>query len=127
MSQNNIDPSSNDRESKRPKHDPLSGLTGGLILILLGTLFLLTTMDYLSWSNWWQYFLLGLGAIFILEALIRLIIPKAGKSFTGKLIGGSILLIIGASFVFGLVTWWPLILIAVGIIVIISGFVKSKD
>lgn len=126
MSQNLTDQSSNDHETKKHKHDPFSGLTGGLILILLGILFLLTTMDYLSWSNWWQYFLLGLGAIMILEALIRLIAPRAEKSVSGKLIGGSILLIIGASFVYGLVTWWPLILIGVGIIIIVSGFVKSK-
>jgi uncharacterized protein YjeT (DUF2065 family) len=126
MQQNNANKNGDNHERKKPKHDPLSGLTGGLILILLGVLFLLTTMDYLSWSNWWQYFLLGLGAILILEGLIRLIAPRAEKSVTGKLIGGSILLIIGASFVYGLVTWWPLILIAVGIIIIVTGFVKSK-
>jgi hypothetical protein len=39
-------------EEKKHKHDPLSGMTGGLILILLGVLFLLATMDYISWSGW---------------------------------------------------------------------------
>jgi hypothetical protein len=126
MPENN-NQNNNTNDQKKPKHDPLSGLTGGLILILLGVLFLLTTTDYLSWSNWWKFFLLGLGAIFILEGIIRLIIPHADKDVQGKLIGGLILSTIGAFFVFGLVNWWPLILIAVGIIVIVSGFFKSRS
>jgi hypothetical protein len=35
-------------EENKHKHDPFSGMTGGLILILLGVLFLLATMDYIS-------------------------------------------------------------------------------
>jgi hypothetical protein len=69
---------------------------------------------------------LGLGAILILDGLIRLIVPNTDKDVQGKLIGGLVLSTIGAFFVFGLVNWWPLILIAVGVIVIVSGFFKSK-
>jgi len=45
-----------------------------------------------------------------------------GRRFTGKLIAGIVLVIIGAAHIFGWVTWWPLILIAVGLGLIISYF-----
>ena len=104
------------------KEDNFSKVTAGLILILLGVLFLLATLDYLSWGDWWAYFLIGLGAIFIFEVVVRAATPRLGRRFTGKLIAGIVLIIIGAAHIFGWVTWWPLILIAVGLGLIISYF-----
>ncbi len=111
-------------EEKKKSHDPLSGVTGGLILIFLGVLFLLTTLDYLSWVDWWAYFVLGLGCILIIEALIRVASTGDRQPVTGKLIGGSVLVIIGAAYVFGMVTWWPLILIAVGLVIIFTSLAR---
>ena len=109
------------------KQDPLSGMTGGLILIVLGILFLLAQQDYISWNNWWAYFLVGLGAIFILESLIRIIRSEPSGRYTGKLIGGAVLLVIGASNAFGMVSWWPLILILIGVFLLFSSFKKQDD
>ena len=109
---------------KKNKHDPFSGITGGLVLILLGVLFLLATLDYISWSNWWAYFLMGLGAVLILDVVIRAKTPTLRHQGTGKLIGGAVLIIIGAAHIFGMVTWWPLILIAIGIILLITSLRK---
>ena len=114
------------KHQERHKHDPLSGVTGGLILILLGVLFLLATLDYLAWSDWWAYFLFGLGCILILDAVLRILILNQRQGLSGKFIGGTILIIIGAANIFGLVTWWPLILIAVGVVVIVSSLAKSR-
>jgi hypothetical protein len=108
------------------KQDPLSGMTGGLILILLGALFLLAQQDYISWDTWWAYFLVGLGSIFILESLVRIIRSEPSKRYTGKLIGGAVLLVIGASNAFGMVSWWPLILILVGVFLLFSSL-KRHD
>ncbi len=113
-------------EEKRPKHDPFSSMTGGLILILLGVLFLLATTDYISWNRWWQFFLMGLGAILILEAIVRSVRPSYRRGITGKLIGGLVLIFIGGSFVIGWTNWWPLILIAVGIGILLSSLWKTK-
>ena len=113
-------------EKKKHKDDPLSGMTGGLILILLGVLFLLANMDYISWGGWWQYFLMGLGVILILEAIIRSASPSYRKDITGKLIGGFVLIFIGGSFVIGWSNWWPLILIAVGAGILLSSLRKAK-
>ena len=114
------------QEKKQSKHDPFAGVTGGLILILLGVLFLLATLNYLSWSIWWAYFLFGLGCILILDALIRILFSDSKQGLSGKFIGGTVLIIIGAANIFGMITWWPIILIAVGVIVLVSSLAKTK-
>ena len=107
------------------KRDAYSGIFGGLILILLGVLFLLATMDVISWADWWAYFLLGLGAIFIIEFIVRSVTPAYRHQPRGKLVVGTVLLIIGGAHILGMVSWWPLILIAVGIIIIFTSLKKT--
>jgi uncharacterized membrane protein YjjP (DUF1212 family) len=111
---------------KKNRHDPYPRITGGLILILLGVLFLLATLDYLSWGDWWAYFLFGLGCILILEALVRSTSPAFREHMIGRLIGGIVLVVIGASFIFGMTNWWPLIIIAVGVVLVISTLWRPK-
>ena len=103
---------------------PLPRLTGGLILVLLGVLFLLAETDRLSWVDWWAYFLVGLGGIFILDFLIRAFSAADRRSITGKLVAGFVLIVIGGAHLLGLEEWWPLILIAVGAAILISSVVK---
>jgi len=111
---------------EKHKKDPLSGVVGGLIVILLGVLFLLATMDYIDWSIWWAYLLMGIGGIFIIEVIIRTASPAYRRPITGKLIAGFVLIAIGAANIYGLEHWWPLIIIAVGIIIIFSALWRGK-
>jgi len=104
-------------ELQTQKDDPLAGMTGGLILILLGVLFFLAQENIISWDNWWKYFLIGLGGIFILEALIRISRSEPSRRYAGKLIGGAS--------VFGMVSWWPLILIVLGLFLILGSMRKA--
>ena len=115
----------NKSSEKERKHDPCSGITGGLILVLLGVLFLLSTMDVISWGDWWAYFLLGLGAILILEVIVRSLVPAYRQHHKGKLVAGAVLIIVGGAHIIGMVHWWPLILIAVGIIILFSSLRKA--
>jgi CDP-diglyceride synthetase len=115
-----------ENEEEKHMHDPWSRVTGGLILILLGILFLLATMDVLSWGIWWAYFLCGLGVIFILEAVLRSGSPEFRQHITGRLIAGVILMFIGGSFIFGVTNWWPFILIGVGVALVISTLWTQK-
>jgi len=111
---------------RRGRRGTYPSLTGGLILILLGVLFLLTEMGRIGWENWWAYFLVGLGGIFLLEALIRAFSPEGRKGISGKIIAGLILAVIGGAHIIGFEEWWPLILIAVGVGVLVSGFIRRK-
>jgi cobalamin synthase len=115
----------NQSSAKGHKRDPYSGIFGGLILILLGVLFLLATMDVISWGDWWAYFLVGLGAIFIIEFIVRSVSPAYRRQDKGKLVIGTVLVIIGGAHILGMVSWWPLILIAIGIIIVFTSLKKS--
>jgi len=112
-------------ESIKPKQEYPPKITGGLILILLGVLFLMSEMGRVSWTDWWAYFLVGLGAIFLLEGLIRAFSAEGRRSAWGRLVAGLILVVIGGSHLIGFEEWWPLVLIAVGVGVLISALVKK--
>ncbi len=115
----------NQGSEKKHKRDHYSGIFGGLILILLGVLFLLATMDVISWEDWWAYFLLGLGTIFIIEFIVRSVTPAYRHQHKGKLVVGIVLLIVGGAHILGMVSWWPLIIIAVGIIIVFTSLKKG--
>jgi LiaF transmembrane domain len=105
---------------------PYPNLTGGLVLILLGILFLLSEMGRIGWVDWWAYFLVGLGVIFVFEALVRAFSAEGRRGAGGKVIAGLILIVIGGSHLIGFEQWWPLILIAVGVGVLISGLLGKR-
>ena len=105
---------------------PYPNITGGLVLILLGILFLLTEMGKIGWGGWWAYFLVGLGGVLLLEAFVRAFSAEGWRGAGGKVIAGLILIAIGGSHLIGLEHWWPLILIAVGVGVLISGLIRQK-
>ena len=112
--------------------DPLGSAIGALILIWLGvTLFLanLGTLAWIQWENFWAWFILGIGAIFILEVLIRLTVPEYRRPIGGRLIAGVILLAIGASFTFlpfDIGKLWPLIIIAIGLAILFGGLFRPR-
>jgi hypothetical protein len=112
-------------ENAKPKQDPRPKVSGGLILIFLGVLFLLTEMDRISWADWWAYFLVGLGGIFLIEALLRASSVEGRRGMGGRLVAGLILVAIGGAHLIGFEEWWPLVLIAVGIGVLVSAFSKK--
>lgn len=113
-------------KDKAAKTDRYSGITGGLILILLGVLFLLSTHHYIAWYDWWAYFVMGLGVILILDFVVRAASGAERGAHTGKLVAGAVLIVVGASHIFGMSTWWPLILVAVGLILLLSSLRKPS-
>jgi len=97
----------------------------GLILILLGVLFFLASQGTISWNSWWRYLLIGLGVIFLIEALIRAVGAGYRRSSFGRVIAGIVLIFIGAAFLLGFSQWWPLILIAVGVLVLVRVLIRK--
>ena len=105
-----------------------SGVMGGLILLWLGVSFLLRQYDYVSTSNWWNLFMIGLGAIIILRGVIMYVEISNWRACSGFIIGGGIVALIGAGSYFGLRDWWAILLILVGGWVIINAMMnKSKN
>jgi len=111
--------------------DPLGTAMSALIIIWLGVTMLLANLDLglIGWGDWWAWFLLGIGGIFILEAIVRLVVPDYRRPVGGKIIAGVVLLIIGASgtfLPFDFDQLWPLIPIAVGLAILFGGLFKWK-
>lgn len=123
-----------EKQEKREKNEKGSGsgmlgaLVGGLILIWLGVTFFLEQNGYLRADIWWAYFLAGLGVILILQGLV---IYSRGRTGLGPMIGGIILAFIG----FGTIVarqynvteqFWPLLLVALGVFVIVAGVASRR-
>ena len=106
------------------RNDPIGSVIGALVLIWLGVVFLamqnpeMIRLPFsISWDNVWAFFLVGLGALLILEALLRVIFPTR-RHIIGPLIWGIIFLVIGVAGLFpgmGVEKLWPLALIAGGL------------
>lgn len=120
-----------EKQEKQEKHekqekgrggDLAGAITGGLVLILLGTLFYLAQTNVISvtWNNWWMYFMIGMGAILIFTGLVR----YAQRRYmpTGSFIGGAVLIFFGLAFVSNTSSLWSLILVVLGVVAIASAF-----
>jgi hypothetical protein len=104
--------------------DPMGILFAALIIILIGGLFLLRTLGYVQWNDWWKYFLIGLGSIFLIDAIIRSVVPQFRRPIIDRVIPGIILIAVGFGFLFGFGEFWPIILIVVGAGMIITFLVR---
>ncbi len=105
--------------------DITGAVTGGLILIWLGVTFFLQENNYIASGNWWAYFLMGIGAILILQGFLRYAMNR--RPILGSFIGGAVVFLIGFAFVQGVVAnLWPLILVVIGAAVLLSAVVGRQ-
>ena len=111
---------------ERRRQDRIPGLFWGLLLILVGAIFLLRSQGFLLQGEWWQYFLIGLGIIFLIEALVRYLIPTYRYSSFGRFIAGIVLVFVGIAFLYGVGQWWPVVLIAVGVIILLAVWLRRR-
>jgi len=117
----------NEKHEKSRGGDLAGALTGGLVLILLGLLLYLAESNIIavSWSNWWVYFLIGIGVILVIQGMIRY--GQHGYVSTGSFIGGAVLILIGLAFVSSVGAYfWPLILVVLGIAAIASALAGRR-
>lgn len=108
------------------RKDPLGSIFSGLIIILIGVLLFLAAQDYIFWSDWWAYLLVGLGVIFLIEIIVRQTRPEYRRPVVGKLIAAVVLIAIGSGHIYGLEHWWPLIIIVVGFVILFFGFQRLR-
>ena len=138
------------REEKSPEEksweekyqrDPLSPIIWGLILLWAGGVLLLSNLGLLdsllrrtviapAWverlTQGWSLVMLGAGVIILIEVAIRLLIPLYRHSIVGTAILAIVFIGIGLG---DLISWnilWPLVLIALGLIIVLRGVLRSK-
>lgn len=115
------------------RRDPINALSWALVFIWAGLGFLADTTGWGSktfpdWWITWAVIMAGAGAIFILFALVRLLIPEHRRPITGNLVIGFIFLGIGL----GELTDWgwgvigAVVFIGVGLIILLGGVFRKR-
>ena len=108
------------------RRDRVNALLWALILIWGAVVLILDTtgaVDDVSWWQGWAVFFVGAGAILLLTAFYRLMVPEHRRAITGNVIIGLVLLAIGLG---DLISWgyiWVVVLIAIAIMILLRAFV----
>ena len=111
---------------EKGSQDQLGRAVGGLILIWLGACFFMVTSGPWKWDSVWSYFLGGMGVIFLLEVALRLLLPSFRRPVMGRLILSLVLIAVGFGGLVGLETWWPLVLIIIGLTIVGGSLTRSR-
>jgi len=106
------------------QRDPIGAATGGLVLILIGLVLFAANQGWVQWGDFWAYFLVGLGLIFLVETAIRFAMPEYRRPVGGRLVVALVLIAVGLGGIFGFTRLWPLILIAIGLGILIRGLLR---
>lgn len=110
--------------------DPLNAAAWALILIWAGVVLLANNLNLLDWFprlEFWTLFLLGAGAILLLEVGVRLAFPTYRQPVLGTLIVAIVFVAIGLG---GLISWQcllPLAVIAVGFYLLFRIFFRRRE
>lgn len=131
------------REEKSPeeknwdekwRRDPLGAVVWAGILIWAGLALLAENVGLLEQVRQqvplladlgvWSLIFLGAGLIVVLEVVVRSLVPAYRRPVSGTLVLAFILIGLGSAGIFGWELTWPLILIAVGLLVLLRGFFR---
>lgn len=109
-----------EKNEKHDDEDEYGALIGGGIMVWLGALLLLQNQGVLR-GNFGGYFLMGIGVILGLRGVLAYQTPGQTDTGYGFLIGGGVVLLIGAGITYNIQDWWAFILIGFGLLIIYRG------
>ena len=115
-----------DEKGEKYRRDPFSAIFLGLIILMIAALWFLRGEGILVSGEWWQWVMVGVGSILIIDRLIRYPSPVHRRPMLGRIIFGIILIGIGIAFIYGVETWWPLILGVVAVAFIVYGIYRVR-
>ena len=115
------------RRQRKKQPRPSHSIFWGLMLILWVVLLILIQRKLMSSGDLWKGFVIGLGAIFIIQAAVNYFNPATRNYTVGRLIPGFILLFVGLGFVLNLNNAWPVVLIAAGVLVIFFSWFLQRE
>ena len=99
----------------------------GLVLIVVGAVFLLDRLDFLNIHDMWQYWPL----LIVFVGLARMIASPTAREFTGGLwtvfVGVWLFVVFDDRFDLTFRNSWPLLLIVGGIIMVIKPFLEKRE
>ncbi len=108
------------------RRDRVNAVGWAAILIWGALVLLAETTDYgedhFSWWEGWAVFFSGAGAILLLTAFYRLLVPEHRRAVTGRVILGLVFLGIGLG---ELISWdyiWVIVLVVIAILIMLRAF-----
>jgi hypothetical protein len=108
------------------RRDPIDAAMWAIILIWAGIVLLAANMNV--FDDWgieaWSIGFLGAGLLVLLVALFRLVVPAYRRPLGGNLILAAVLIGIGLGDIVGWVIIGPLVLIAIGLGVLLTGLLR---
>ncbi len=106
--------------------DQYGPLIGGGIVIWLGVLLMLQTRGMLSGGDFGGFFLIGIGVILLLRGVAAYQQTDGNDNGFGYLVGGGIMMIIGAGIAFNIRDWWAFLIIGIGLLIVGRGLSNRK-
>jgi hypothetical protein len=109
------------------RRDPVDAAMWAILLIWAGIVLLAANMgafDSLEQVEAWSIGFLGAGVIVLLTAGFRLLVPAYRRPIGGNLIFAAILFGIGLGDIIGWIIIGPLVLIAIGVGVLVTGLLR---
>lgn len=127
-------------EKEKSQSDRVSAVIWALIFIWGGLVLLANNMGLfdrlrlqpMSWP-WempfaaggpWRIFFLGVGLLLVIEAIVRLLLPEYRRPILGAIIGAIVFLSLGLG---NIAVLWPLILIAIGVVIVIGALTRRRE
>ena len=110
-----------DEKNEKGEDDKYGPIIGGLIITWLGLLLFLQNQHMISGSDFGGYFLMGIGVILLFRGILAIQETGSFDQGFGYLIGGGIVVLIGAGITYNLREWWAFILIGLGLVIILRG------
>jgi len=114
------------KRNEKDGDDRYGHIIGGLIVIWLGVLLMLSNQNLIRTGDFGGFFLIGIGLILVFRGLLAFQETGSFDQGFGFLIGGGILLLIGAGIAFNLRDWWAIILIGIGLMIVIRGINQQR-
>ncbi len=111
------------------RRDPLSAARWAIILIWAGIALLINQLPFVAeigWLDGWGLAFTGGGAIILMEAVFRLLVPAYRRPIGGILVLAAVFLGIGLGGLFGWEVTGALILIAIGAGVLLRSFLRRQ-
>jgi hypothetical protein len=115
-----------EKQEKGGRNGWIGPVFGGSVLIWLGIILTLGFYGTIHLSDWWNWFLVGLGIILILEGAAFSISRGRPYPFIGFFIGGIIIFLVGFAPIFTGFNFWPLILVIIGIFIIAGSLLGRR-
>ena len=116
-----------EKDEKRGREDEKAAIMGGLVVVWLGLSLLLQNAGLLGWADFGGVFLLGLGLIIVFRGLWAYSQSGVFEQGFGYIVGGGFVTLIGAGIAFDLDEWWPVLLIALGLVVVVRALMARSE